>query len=275
MKPHCYHDGKIVPTEKATLPVTDLAVLRGYGVFDFLKTVNGKPFLWKEHWRRLQRSAKLLGMKIPLPEKAVREAIDRLLAKNEGEDCNIRLLLTGGVARNGLLVDEPRLYVLSEPIQMLPRKVFEKGAKVIRCAHERIVPEAKTTDYLAAVRLQKERIRAGAVEILYVVHGRVLECSTSNFFLVKDGRLITARDAVLLGTTRNLVLDLAKKAGIVFEERDVAETELASAEEAFLTATNKNIVPVVQVDDLAIGNGKPGVVTRRLMTLSADYMARY
>ncbi|MDI1435775.1 aminotransferase class IV [Polyangium sorediatum] len=275
MKPHCYHDGKIVPTEKATLPVTDLAVLRGYGVFDFLKTVNGKPFLWKEHWRRLQRSAKLLGMKIPLPEKAVREAIDQLLAKNKGEDCNIRLLLTGGVARNGLLVDEPRLYVLSEPIQMLPRKVFEKGAKVIRCAHERIVPEAKTTDYLAAVRLQKERIRAGAVEILYVVRGRVLECSTSNFFLVKDGRLITARDAVLLGTTRNLVLDLAKKAGIVFEERDVAETELASAEEAFLTATNKNIVPVVQVDDLAIGNGKPGVVTRRLMTLFADYMARY
>ena len=275
MKPYCYHDGKIVPTEKATLPVTDLAVLRGYGVFDFLKTVNGKPFLWKEHWKRLQRSAKLLGLKIPLPEKAVREVIDRLLAKNDGQDCNIRLLLTGGVARNGLLVDEPRLYVLSEPIQKLPRKVFEKGAKVIRCSHERIVPEAKTTDYLAAVRLQKERIRAGAVEILYVVNGRVLECSTSNFFLVKNERLITARNAVLLGTRRNLVLDLAKKAGIEIEERDVAEAELASAEEAFLTATNKNIVPVVHVDDLEIGHGKPGAVTRRLMTLFADYMARY
>ncbi|MDI1449050.1 aminotransferase class IV [Polyangium sp. 6x1] len=275
MKPFCYHDGKILPTEKATLPVTDLAVLRGYGVFDFLKTVNGKPFLWKEHWRRFQRSAKLLGLPIPLPEKAVREAVAKLLAKNAGEDCNIRLLLTGGVARAGLLVDKPLLYIFSEPIQPLPGKVFEKGAKVIRRPHERVVPEAKTTEYLEAVRQQKARIRAGAIEILYVVEGRVLECTTSNFFIVKGDRVITAREGVLLGTTRNLVIDLAKRAGIVVEERDVSEAELAAADEAFLTATNKNIVPVVRVDDLTIGRGKPGTVTRRLMTLFADYMARH
>ena len=258
------------------MPVTDLAVLRGYGVFDLSKTVNGKLFLWKEHWRRFQSSAKLLGLKIPLPEKAVREAIGRLLEKNEGEDCNIRLLLTGGVARIGLVVHKPRFYILAEPIQPLPRKLFEKGAKVITCSHERVVPEAKTTDYLVAVRLQKERIRAGAVEILYLSNDdRVLECSTSNFFLVTNGRLITARDAVLMGVTRNLVIDLANECGITVEEKDVAQQELASADEAFLTATNKNIVPVVQIDDLEIGDGKPGAMTRRLMTLLADYMANY
>ncbi len=275
MKPHCYHDGKFLPTEKATLPVTDLSVLRGYGVFDFLRTVNGKPFLWKPHWRRFQNSAKLLGMKIPLSEKAAREVISRLLAKNPAEDCNIRLLLTGGVATTGLVVTKPELYILSEPIQHLPKKLYEKGAKVISCVHERVVPEAKTTDYLAAVRLQKERIRAGAVEILYLAKGRVLECSTSNFFLVKKGRLITPRNAVLLGTTRNLVIDLAKKEGFAVEERDVLQRELASAEEAFLTATNKNIVPVIRVDDIEIGDGKAGTMTRRLMSLLADYMARY
>jgi len=275
MKPYCYHNGRILPTERVTIPLTDLAILRGYGAFDFLKTVNGKPFLWKEHWRRFQGSAKLLGLKIPMPEKAVREAIAQLLAKNAGEDCNIRLLLTGGAATTGLVATKPSFYILSEPIQHLPKKVFEKGAKVIRCSHERVVPQAKTTDYLAAVRLQKERIRAGAVEILYVANERVLECSTSNFFLVKNGRLITARDAVLIGATRNLVIELAKKTGIEVEERDVAQQELASADEAFLTATNKNIVPVVQIDDIEIGNGKPGTTTRRLMTLLAEYMANY
>ena len=196
-------------------------------------------------------------------------------AQMGGMDASGRLLLTGGAAKTGLVVDKPSFYILSEPIQTLPKKVFEKGAKVIRCSHQRAVPEAKTTDYLVAVRLQKTRIRAGAVEILYVAGGRVLECSTSNFFIAKDGRLITARDAVLLGTTRNLVIELAKKDGIPVEERDVAEHELASADEAFLTATNKNIVPVVKVDDTVIDDGKPGTMTRKLMTLFAEYMADY
>lgn len=275
MKKFCYLNGKIIETKKAVLPVNDLAVLRGYGVFDFLKTVNGKPFLWREHWSRFINSAKALQLKVPVAEKEAKEIVAALFKKNRLTDGSIRLVLTGGAAADGMTFSQPNFFILVEDLYIFPPAVFEKGAKVITHEYLRLVPGAKTINYITALRLQQEKKRAGAIEILYTDHGRVLECSTSNFFIVKKNKLITAKEDVLGGTTRNLVIKLARLNDIVVEERAVKVKELLAANETFLTATNKDITPVVSIDGRRVGDGKPGPITRQLMEALAGYMQNY
>lgn len=275
MKKYCWLNGKVVEVARASLPVNDLAILRGYGVFDFLKTVNGKPFLWREHWRRFGNSAKLLGLKVPVEERVVLAAIRTLFRKNKLKDGSIRLVLTGGPTPDGMSVVKPSFFILLEDLYVYPPTIFKKGAAVITHEHERVVPEAKTTNYITAVRLQKEKKRRGAIEILYHAGGQVLECATSNFFIVKAGVIITPQAGVLGGTIRNLVIKLARENGLKVEERGVAMAELAIADEAFLTATNKDITPVVRVDESKVASGIPGPVTLQLMALLANFMAGY
>jgi branched-subunit amino acid aminotransferase/4-amino-4-deoxychorismate lyase len=281
MKQYCYADGKIMPTVKASVPVNDLVVLRGYAVFDFLKTVNGKPFLWLEHWRRFLNSAKQLNLKVPVGEREAREIVAALLKKNKVRDASIRLVLTGGATTDGISIKRPNFFILIEDLYVFPPRVFRDGAKVMTHAYLRLVPEAKTTNYITAVRLAKEKKRAGALEILYLDRGRMMECSTSNFFIVKDGKIITPKDEILLGTIRNLVIKLARDNGLSVEEREVKVGELATADETFLTATNKDITPVIQIDERKIGlpraesRGKPGPLTRQLMQIYAEHLAAY
>lgn len=275
MKQYCYANGKIVSTEKARVPVNDLAVLRGYGVFDFLKTVNGKPFLWTEHWTRFLNSAKALELKVPIKEKEARAAIDLLLEKNQCKDASIRLLLTGGAADDGLTFKRPSFFILIEDIYNYPKACFAKGVKVISHEYLRLVPGAKTTNYIIALRLHQVKKKAGATEILFLDHGRVLECSTSNFFIVKNKKIITAKNDVLGGTVRNKVIELARRTGFAVEERGVGVDELKTADETFLTATNKNVMPVVQIDKKKVGNGQPGPVTKKLMAIYEEFLRKY
>ena len=130
--------------------------------------------------------------------------------------------------------------------------------------HGRQFMSYKTTNYIQAVLLQKERKEAGALEILYSFGGRVLECSTSNFFIVKNGRLITPKDDILLGITRKVTIDLARPS-IKIEERPLGIEETFAADEAFLTSSFKEIVPVVAIDGKKIGGGKVGPITKKLM----------
>ena len=130
--------------------------------------------------------------------------------------------------------------------------------------HLRALPEYKTTNYVTAVRLQEERKRAGALEILYISQGKVLECTTSNFFIIKDGRVITSQADVLAGITRKVVIELAQKE-FPLEERDISVEEMYAADEAFLTSSFKDVVPVVEVGGKKIGDGAPGPVTKQIM----------
>ncbi len=270
-----------MPTAKASVALNDLGVLRGYGVFDFLKTVNQKPFLWTEHWRRFNNSAKSLGLKLPVGESAVKKIITDLFKKNlpaqagKIKDGSIRLILTGGATADGMTPTKPNFAILIEDLYVYPPKTFTHGAKVITHEYLRLVPEAKTTNYITAIKLQKQKKQERALEILYTHQGRVLECSTSNFFIVKNGSLITPKVDILYGTTRNLVINLATKAGIAVEEREVDVAELKTADETFLTATNKDITPIVQIDDQIIGDGTPGPLTRQLRALFSEFVKKY
>lgn len=276
----CYFNGKIVQSDKALIHPSDLGILRGYGVFDVMKTVNGKIFLFDEHFKRLSDSAKYLGVKLPVKKKEIEEIIKKLISKNkinDGKEASIRIVLTGGRSADAMHLDSksPTFYILVSEFKPLKPELFKNGIKLVTVNHSRDAAEIKTTNYVEAVRAINERQKKEKFfEILYVSSGVVLEASTSNFFVFIGDKLITPKDNILKGITRNLVIKLAQKEFEV-EERELKTEELNSATEAFIAATNKDIVPVVQIDDKKIGDGKPGKNTKRLMEIFAEFVKSY
>lgn len=275
MKNYCYFDGKIVDIRKPHLPLDDIGVLRGFGVFDFFRIYNSKPFLLDEHYKRFVNSAKLIGFKLPISKDKLEVVLQSLLKKNKMKDAHVRMVLTGGRVKDGILPSKPTFYILFEERKDLPHNLYTKGASLMVYEHQRLLPQAKTTNYFQAVQLQAERQRLGAIEILYVDKGKVLEAATSNIFIVKKGVVITPKDNVLYGITRNLVIRLAKKEKLKVVERDIKVDELYKADEVFLSATNKKVLPIVKINGKKIGNGRPGDITLRLLERYEEFVDIY
>lgn len=260
--------------KEAKLPANDLAVLRGYGVFDFLRTRNGKLFHFHDHFQRFSNSAKKIGLAVPIKEKEVEKILYEILKKNNDKGSSFRMVLTGGPTEDGMTIQKPIFYVLAEDLYALPAEVFQKGSRLITFDYRRLYPESKNTNYLLAVTLQKEKKKKGAVEILYLSGEEVLECSTSNLFIFKGDELITAKEGVLSGITRKIVLKLAKK-DFKVTERKVTKKDLFSADEIFITATNKDVTPIVFIDGKKVGSGKVGEKTKKIMARFSDYTTSY
>jgi branched-subunit amino acid aminotransferase/4-amino-4-deoxychorismate lyase len=263
---YCYFNGKIIPTEKATLGVTDIGLLRGYAAFDFLRTYNGKPFLLDAHLTRFWHSAALLHLRIPVTKTGLKKIITALLKKNHYSESTIRIFITGGELRGslGFQPTKPTFFILVAPVNPLPKALYRNGVRLITHTLQRELHEAKTSNYLSAAKMQREYAAKGAFETLYVYNGHVLEAATSNIFIVKRNVLITPKHGVLIGRTRNLVMTLAKGHYRV-QERAVTVSELRAADEVFLTATLKDVLPVVKVDNKKIANGKVGPVTKHIL----------
>lgn len=264
----CYFNGKFIPRGKVSINAEDIGILRGYGIFEFIRTYNGKPFLLKEHLDRFEKSAQLLNLKIPVSRKKLIDVINKLIKKNNFKESIIRIVLTGGKTINGLDYDynSPTLFILNKKLKEYPDFVYKKGVKVITHYYQRQFSSVKTINYITAVNLQPLLKKEKAHEILYVSNGRVLEGTTSNFFIFKHNVLITPKNNILIGTTRNLVLKLAKN-HFRIKEKDIFIKELRNATEAFITSTNKEIMPVVKIDNLKVGDGKVGKNTKFLIDL--------
>jgi len=279
MYKYCYLNDRFLSERRAGVSVWDIGLQRGFGVFDLTMCYQGTPFHLSDHLKRLKRSAKRLGLKAHHTNSEIIDITKNLLVKNKvkNNDCCLRILLTGGVAKNGLDFDakKPTLVITLEPVPAPAEKNYRKGAKLMTCEYQRVLPQAKTTNYLQAVALQPEKNKQRALEILYYNDGHLLEASTSNFFLVKNGRISTPYENILLGITRQITIKLAQRAGWTVEERDVVLSELEEADEAFITASNKEVVPVVQVDDQVIGGGQVGEVTKDLMDRFSKYRQDY
>lgn len=276
-KNYCYLNGKILPIEEAMISPDDLGILRGYGVFDAMITCNGKIFLFDEHYERFKNSSASLGLKLPAGKEEFKKIIDDLIDKNGLKKAAIRAVLTGGRSDNAMFFDTatPTFYVLAKEFKPLAKEFFESGAKMITVGYARMMPETKTLNYTVATKIMNERKnKEDFLEILYVSGGRVLEASTSNFFIFEGDRLITSKNGVLGGTTRNLIIKLAKK-DFEIEERDLAVGELKTSSEAFITSTYKDITPIVQIDGFKIGDGKPGKNTKRLMEIFDEFVRNY
>ena len=270
---YCFLNGKIIPREEAVVSLDDIGLLRGYSVFDSLRTYHGKPFLLDEHLQRLRNSAKALSLKVPATDSEIEKIIIELLKENKFENAQIRILLTGGKAMSGFSFDpaRPTFAILVDQLTLPSADLYVSGGKLITKTYLRPDSAAKTTNYVTAVALAQEYKRKKAVDVLYVFNDNVLECSTSNFFLIKGNKLITSKDDILLGTTRNFLLKLLAYE-FVIEERVVKLNELAAADEVFITATSKEVLPIIQIDDMIIGEGKVGEKTKKIMEKYAAYV---
>lgn len=274
MLKYFYFNGKILPLSRPVLSANDLGLLRSYAVFDFLRTYQSLPFHLHDHYRRLVNSAQKLDLRVPLNEQQVAKIIADLLKKNRVTDASFRLVLTGGASVDGLHPGPTNFYILAEETYRLPERLFVQGAKLLSCSYERFLPETKNTNYLLAVSKLKQRKRLGAVELLYLDRtDGVLECSTSNIFLVKNKRVITPKIGVLPGITRKIVLSLAKQRWSC-EERPVTMAELKQADEIFITATNKDVLPIVKIDDWTVASGRPGAISQSLLQDYRQYIEK-
>src|SRR5207302_1287251 len=263
--PLWYINGRWLPPHEATVSINDVAVLRGYSAFESLRTYNRRPFHLDEHLNRLYRSAELIELEIPWTREHITAIVLEIIARNTYKHASIRLLVTGGETEDSILpVGKPTLAVLISPLGERDMERFAQGYKLITTSLQRIAPEAKTTSYLAAIRALKEAKRRGAADALFVnEQGHVQEATRSNFFIFRGDILVTPRDGVLHGITRNVVLQLAQGRFAV-EERPILLEELPLADEAFITSSSKEITPVVKIEDLVIGIGKPGPCTTEL-----------
>jgi branched-chain amino acid aminotransferase len=272
-KQFCYLNGKIIPVEKATLPILDISIIRSFAVFDSMLAAGTQILHGEEHFKRFYNSAKQLGLIIPLSKNDLHKEVVKLVKKNGYKYSKVRIVITGGIVQNGIEPDakHPNFFINAEPFSKLPEAVYENGVSLISVDYQRPLANVKSTNYMLAVSMQKIRKQKKAFEILYTFDGKIYEGSTSNFFLVKGSKLITAKDGILKGITRNFVLKHAKKLGLIIEERDVKVSELKTADEAFITGSYKGIVPVIKVDSVTIANGKPGHAAQGFGAMYKDF----
>ncbi|MCP4022279.1 MAG: branched-chain amino acid aminotransferase [Desulfobacteraceae bacterium] len=262
-----YVDGKFVFQNQAVIPVDDLAILRGYGVFDLIRTYQGKPYFLKEHIERLENSAKEIGLSLPWSNSEIKDIVFETLKKNENiDEANIRIVITGGSSTDFFNPQgNPRLLVLITEIKKLPEEWYQTGVKVVTHPLERDIPGAKVISYVPAAIALKNAKQMDAIEAIYINRNKdALEGTTSNLFAFFNKTLVTPEKGILKGITRQVILQLAKKYFTV-EQRNIQLEELLKADELFISGTNKGIVPVIQIDDTPIGNKQPGKHTKTII----------
>jgi len=262
-----YLNGLIVPESQAAVSPLDIGLLRGYAVFDLLRTVKLRPFLLREHLQRLRESARHLGLTVPASDDQIAEAIDELLRLNEHAEATVRIVLTGGVSPDGMAFDPstPTFLILTHELHEPPDRIYESGAKLLTVEHCREIPEAKTTNYLTMLRHRSVVAEQGALDLLYHEAGRISEAASASFYLVRGSTILAPDRGVLWGTTGSLVLDRVKgEYEVVFQEMTLDDA--FAADEAFLTSTTRGVIPIVMLDDRPIGSGAVGPVTRQLIS---------
>ena len=260
-----YIDGRWAHPGEIMISINDTAVLRGYSAFESLRTYDRRPFHLDEHINRLYQSADVIELAIPWPREHIAAAVQEIIVRNAYKHATIRIYVTGGISEDGVLPSgAPSLALLITPLGERDMQRFARGYRLITTRLQRDAPEAKTTNYLAAMRALKEAARRNADDALYVnAQDHVLEATRSNFFIFRGDTLITPRSGVLMGVTRNVVLQLARRR-FAIEQRPILLAELPFADEAFVTSSSKEITPVIQVDDAIIGIGSPGTRTTEL-----------
>ncbi|MBI3620399.1 aminotransferase class IV [Candidatus Roizmanbacteria bacterium] len=264
-----YLDGKWVDEAAARISVFDLSVLRGFGIFDFLRTYARRPFRLKEHVDRLFNSAKLTGIKMRWGKKEIEKIVVQGVKKNtnEAKDFTIRIIVTGGVSADSTVPGRPSLIVMYVPAVDYPLKNYEEGVRVITYPAKRVLAHAKTLNYLTGIMALQEARSEKAIEAIYVDEsGLLYEGTMSNLFVVKKGKILTPHIEILAGITRGVIVELTKKLKIHLEEKNIYRGDLPSINEAFITASNKEVMPVVVIDGRKIGTGAVGPVTQRLLT---------
>jgi branched-chain amino acid aminotransferase len=269
-----YINGNFFDEDEAKISVFDHGLLLGNSVFETLRTYNGKAFKVIDHVKRLFDSADIIGMRVTNTKNEVINAVYDTLEKNRGEasEFRIRVTMTRGSGPMKLtLFARCNLIISVEELKPLNPDFFEKGIYVVSYKMERYLPSAKSGNMLQNINAKQFADSKGANEALLVDKmGLVREGTISNYFILDGETLITPKNNILKGITREVVISLVPK-GIKFEERDLTLEEIYKSREVFITNTTSEILPVVKLNGIIIGNGKPGRITIMIKELFDKY----
>jgi branched-chain amino acid aminotransferase len=275
-------DDWVGPTAEARLSVLDNGFVFGDGVYETLRTYAGRPFHLDRHLDRLRRSSARLGFDVSVSDAELTATLDRVLDGAANDESFIRIIASRGVGDISYRferVQGPTVVIVAKPLEPLPEDYFSRGVPVAitttrRNAANALDPAIKSCNLLNNILAVREAQSQGAIEgLLLNAAGHLAEGASSNFFVVNDGRLLTPplSAGILAGITRDVVLTRA--AGIGFDAKEIPLTpdDLLSADEAFLTSTLKEVMPIATVDGSPIGDGRPGPITWRVLEDFREY----
>lgn len=274
-------NGRVFDQEHAVISIFDHGFLYGEGVYETLRTYNGQPFLFDRHMRRLRNSAGMLALSVPLSDAEISARFrDTMRTAGLGPDGHgeayIRILVTRGIGEltyDPAATPAPSIVVIVKAYVDPPPDTVEHGVKaalvpVVRNHPGSVNPLIKSNNLLNSALAMQEAVRRGAFEgIMRNYRGELAECSTTNIFVVRNDQALTPPlDAGLLpGITREFLFEIGAESGITVREQVLRDDDLFGADEAFLTSTTNEIVPIVRVDDRTIGLGRPGPITKELL----------
>lgn len=279
-------NGEFIPGENAHVSIYDHGFLYGDGAFEGIRAYHGKAFKLREHVDRLYRSLKALWIELPYPREKFVENIEKLIEKNGVTDGYIRVTVSRGVTL-GLdpknIKGEPTVVISTDKLSLYPQSMYENGLMVVtvatRVANPQVMePRIKSLGkYLCNIQAKIEANQVGAGEGLMLTEdGYVAECTGDNIFFAKNGVVYTppAFLGILEGITRQTVMDLLGTIDVKVEEKVFTRFDLYTADEAFLTGTAAEVIPMVKLDDRTIGDGKPGPITAKLIKTFREYVAK-
>jgi branched-chain amino acid aminotransferase len=270
-------NGRITPECEAVISVFDHGFLYGEGVYETMRTYHGRPFLFDRHMRRLRRSAGMIELPLPFSDEELAAQIRKTqtVAKLDGE-AYIRVLVTRGVGEltyDPKATPNPSVVIIVKPQIDPPAEAYDKGVRVVivdivRNHPATVNPMIKSNNLMNSALAMQQALRSNAFEgVMRNYKGELTECTTANLFVVKNNVALTPPLAagLLPGITREFLFDIGKDIGVDVAEQILGDDDLFGADEAFLTSTTRELVPIVTVNDRTIGNGRPGPVTWKLL----------
>ncbi|MFT3947561.1 MAG: aminotransferase class IV [Agriterribacter sp.] len=248
----------------AVLRTNDLAIQRGYGVFDFFRTRNNKPLFLEDYLDRFFNSAKEMFIPVPLDGEQIKLAIATLIDKNNIPESGIRITTTGGYSPDGYSPVEGNIIIQQQPLTQPSKEKFETGIKIMTYEYMRDLPAVKSINYVVGVWLQKQLKEKQLDDVLYFKNDIITEFPRANIFIVtQEGKLLTPGNNVLAGITRKKILSFAPEV-LPTATTDISLRALKNAAEIFMTSTTRRILPVVEIDGNKVGTGKVGRITNLL-----------
>lgn len=258
-----FYNDKFVKAAQIKINPNNLAMTRGYAAFDFFRVINGRGFYAERHVARFFNTLKLLRLSIDYSANELTQIIEELLQNTQERNYFIKIYAIPGAIIK--VNNKAKLLILAVEMENTPIELFETGISLILKNYQRFLPDAKSTNYLPTVFWQKELCESGASDVLYCHNNQILECSRANVFVIKNGHIFTPSLNVLKGITKSVVTDIIQETSMLLEERAITTHELFSADEVFITSTSKMVMPVIQIDNQVVSNGKPGEITKELI----------
>jgi D-alanine transaminase len=272
-----YLNGKFLPIEEARVPVLDRGFIFGDGVYELVPVYSRVPFRLDEHLARLERSLGAARIRNPHTRAEWREIVLGLVAKQSFEDQGVYFQVTRGVARRDHAFPKdvaPTVFMMSNPLSTPSQELVEHGAAAVTAADDRWLHcDIKSISLIGNVLLRQLSADAGAVETILFRNGKLSEASASNVFVVRGGVILSPAKShlILPGITYDVVVEIAAAAKLPLEFRDLAEAEVRSADEVWVTSSSREVLAIVTLDGKPVGAGKPGPVFRQVYRLYQDF----